>query len=108
VAVAPGRHAIRHASWLGQQVSRRSTALGAALAGRVDADGAVVRVDAVESGVTAVAAPVRGASGAVVASISVVGPTFRLDGAALHTARRAVAERAGSLTSELTAELGPR
>ena len=94
-AAAPGRHAVRHTSWLGQQVSRRATAAGAALVGRVDADGVVVRSDAVEAGVTAVAAPVRGADGRAVAAVSVVGPSFRLQGPALAAARRAVA--AGAL-----------
>lgn len=98
-AVEPGRHAVRHVSWLGQQVSRRTTAVGAALAGRVDDDGVAVRVDAVEDGVTAVSAPVRDRSGTVVAAVSVVGPSFRLERSALARARVAAARHAQSLSA---------
>lgn len=103
VAAVPGTHAIRHVSWLGQQVPRRATAVGAALMGRVDPDGVVTRSDAVEPGVTAVSAPVRGADGRVVAAISVVGPSFRLTDDALLHARGSVARQARSLSSALGA-----
>lgn len=96
--LAEGRHAIRHVSWLGHRVSRRSTAAGAALAGRVDADGAVARTDAVEPGVTAVSAPVRDHRGDIVAAVSVVGPTFRLEGRGLALARAAAVEAAERLS----------
>lgn len=99
VATVPGTHAIRHVSWLGQQVPRRSTAVGAALMGRVDSDGVVTRSDAVEPGVTAVSAPVHGADGRVVAAISVVGPSFRLTGEAMQHARSCLAQQARSLSA---------
>jgi DNA-binding IclR family transcriptional regulator len=98
VAVEPGRHAVRHVSWLGQVVQRHSTAVGAALAGRVDPDGVAVRFDAVEQGVTAVSAPIFDTSGEVVAAMSVVGPSFRLVGDELARARVAVARHAARLS----------
>jgi DNA-binding IclR family transcriptional regulator len=98
VAMTPGTHAVRHVSWLGQRVTRRGTAVGAALAGQVDDDGVVVRSDAVEDGVTAICASVRGATGEIVAAISVVGPSFRLTGPALRRAREAVARHARDLS----------
>lgn len=98
VAMEPGRHSIRHVSWLGHEIPRRSTALGRALAGQVDDDGVAVRVDAVESGITAVSAPVRDATGAVVAALSVVGPSFRLVDDVLRDARSAVARHAVALS----------
>jgi len=91
VACHPGSHAVRHVSWLGQRVTRRDSAVGAALAGRVDADGTAVKLDAVEPGITAVSAPVRDQRGRTVAAISVVGPSFRLCQEALVEARAAVA-----------------
>jgi urocanate hydratase len=97
-AMEPGRHAVRHVSWLGQRVTRRGTAVGAALADTTDADGVVVRTDAVEDGVTAVSAPVRGADDRVIGAISVVGPSFRLHGRSLLLARAAVAREAESLS----------
>jgi DNA-binding IclR family transcriptional regulator len=98
-AMEPGKHAVRHVSWLGQRVARRGTAVGAALAGNVEPDGTVVRTDAVEDGVTAVSAPVHGVNGEVVGAISVVGPSFRLIGPALDLARDAVARQARTLSS---------
>jgi DNA-binding IclR family transcriptional regulator len=79
-------------------VPRRGTAVGAALAGRVDDDGVAVRHDAVEGGVTAVSAPVRGGSG-VLAAVSVVGPSYRMEGEALVGVRAAVAREAQVLSS---------
>ena len=97
-AMEPGRHAVRHVSWLGQRVTRRGTAVGAALAGNLEADGTVVRTDAVESGVTAVSAPVHGPNGDIIGALSVVGPSFRLVDKALAEARAAVASEAAALS----------
>ena len=101
VASRPGSHAVRHVSWLGQRVTRRSSAVGAALAGKVDEAGVAIRLDAVEEGITAVSAPVRGADGKVIAAVSVVGPSFRLHGAALTDAAAAVAASARAIEHAL-------
>jgi DNA-binding IclR family transcriptional regulator len=100
---APSPHAIRYASWRGRRLPRRLTAIGLALCGDVGPEGHVLRRDAVEAGVTAVAAPVRGPSGAIVAALSVTGPTFRLDDTAAMAAAAAVVREAGALSSELGA-----
>lgn len=99
VASHPGSHAVRHVSWLGQRVTRRNSAVGAALSGK--ADGAVVRLDAVEPGITAVSASVRDADRRVVAAISVVGPSFRLQGQALAHAEAEVARAAAAVEHAL-------
>jgi len=101
VAMEAGSYAIRHVSWLGRTVPRRGSAVGQALAGRVESDGVVVVHDAVEPGVTAVAAPVRGGGGVIEAALSLVGPSFRLEGATLTEARRVVAAAAARLQSQL-------
>ncbi|MFZ4718300.1 MAG: IclR family transcriptional regulator [Ilumatobacteraceae bacterium] len=106
-AMAPGTHAVRHVSWLGQRVPRKGTAVGAALAGQLDANGTVVRSDAVEDGVTAVSAPVRDAAGAVVAALSIVGPSYRLQGAALRRAATAVSDGAVELSRRAGAPATP-
>jgi urocanate hydratase len=108
VAMEAGSYAIRHVSWLGRTVPRRGSAVGQALAGRVDADGVVVVHDAVEPGVTAVAAPVRGGGGAIDAALSLVGPSFRLEGDVLAEARRIVAEAAATLQTRSCQGLGAR
>ena len=94
VAMAESRHAVRHVSWLGRTLDTRRTAVGAALRNRVDDDGTVLRNNAVEKGVTAISAPVIGASASVLAAVSVVGPTYRLEQFGLAKARRLVAEAA--------------
>ena len=67
--------------------------------------GYAVAVDELEVGLTAAAAPVRNAHGDVVASMSVSGPTFRLDGGADRGGRPAARRgRAGGLAP---AGLGP-
>jgi len=101
IASHPGSHAVRHVSWLGQRVTRRGSAVGAALAGKVEADGVAVRLDGVEPGITAVSAPVRDASGAVIVAVSVVGPSFRLAGSELAAARAAVAKCANAVEQAL-------
>ena len=106
-AMEPGTHAVRHVSWLGQRVSRRGTAVGAALAGRVEADGTVVRRDAVETGVTAVSAPVFDAGGQVAAALSVVGPSYRLVDDALLRARTLLAAQARALSALAGAPVPP-
>jgi IclR family transcriptional regulator, acetate operon repressor len=103
VAMEPSRHAIRHVSWLGQLLDRRSTAAGAALKGQVDADGTALRDDAVELGVTAISAPVRDMSGVIVAALSVVGPTYRLHDFGIHQARDLVFDTAAVLSEKLGA-----
>ncbi|MEN9505798.1 MAG: hypothetical protein RI958_1724 [Actinomycetota bacterium] len=98
VAMQPGRHSIRHVSWLGHTVPRRDTAVGRALDSVVDVDGVAVRRDTVELGITAVSAPVRDTSGLVVGALSVVGPSFRLCDELLATTRTAVGAHAAELS----------
>jgi urocanate hydratase len=98
VAQVPSPHAIRYASWRGRRVPGGVSALGLALHG---AEPPVLRRDAVEAGVTAIAAPVHGPSGAIVAAVSVTGPTFRLDDAAAATAAAALTGAAAALSRDL-------
>ncbi len=79
----------------------------AALADSLEAvrrQGYSVAVDELEIGLTAVAAPIRGMDGSVIASLSVSGPSFRLEPgriaatvAAVKSAAVAVSERMGYL-----------
>lgn len=78
VRQAPSPRSVRHVSWLGRQLPRAGTAVGAALAGEVGASGAIVVRDGIEPDTTAIAAPVR-VRGDIVGAINVVGPRFRID-----------------------------
>ncbi|MBA2740243.1 MAG: IclR family transcriptional regulator [Nocardioidaceae bacterium] len=67
----------------------------------VRASGYAVAVDELEVGLTAVAAPVRNAHGDVVASLSVSGPSFRLEGDRLAAATTATVAAAAELSRRL-------
>ncbi len=71
-------HSIHHASWLGRMLPLDKTAVGQAIAGRVNSKGFVARRDTLERGVTAIAAPVRDASGDIAAALSITGPSYRI------------------------------
>ena len=62
-----------------------------------------MRRDAVEPGVTAVAAPVRGPAGDIVAALSVTGPLDRLDAAAAAAAAVSLERAAAALSQALGA-----
>ena len=100
VAQVQSPHAIRYASWRGRRVPGGVSALGLALRGD---DPPVVRRDAVEAGVTAVAVPVHGPAGTIVAALSVTGPTFRLDDAAAAAAAVSLEREAAALSQDLGA-----
>ena len=74
----PSRHPVRHASWVGKSQPLRGTANGAALTGNTGKRGYVATRKTVEPDVSAVAAPVRGVGGEVVASISITAPSYRV------------------------------
>ncbi|MEN3540914.1 IclR family transcriptional regulator [Microbispora sp. ZYX-F-249] len=64
--------------------------------------GYAAAVDELEDGLSAVAAPVRGADGSVVASLSASGPTFRMPEKAIP----AVAEQVMTAADEVSARMG--
>lgn len=110
-AMAPGTHAIRHVSWLGREVPRARTAVGKALALRLDPSGTAVARDAVEPGITAIAAPVMGPNRQVLGAISVVGPSFRLNTAHIGDITALVATSAATLSAAMggdVTDLAPR
>ena len=92
-----GRRAIRHVGWVGRSVPIGGTAVGEALcAARLAPDARpapIFNTGAIESDVTAVCAPVYGASGPI-AALSVLGPADRLVGRRLQTAAEAVVDAA--------------
>lgn len=69
---------IHHASWLGLMLPLRKTAVGAALLGEIDETGYSARRGSFDPDVTAIAAPVYGPTGEIVAALSVTGPLFRI------------------------------
>lgn len=96
-------HTIRHASWVGRMLPLDRTAVGAALDGRVDERGYAVKRNTFERDVTAIAAPIRGHGGEIVAAFSITGPSYRISDADLKRHGRLVAEEARGASIELGA-----
>ncbi|GAB3193702.1 IclR family transcriptional regulator [Nesterenkonia suensis] len=102
LAMEEGTHSVRHTSWVGRTVPLEGTAAGAALRGDAPAEGPdagyVVVEDAVESDVTAIAAPVRvdtsSDDGAIVAALSIVAPSYRMTAQRAADYGRLVAQEA--------------
>lgn len=68
---------------------------------QVRAQGYAIARDELDVGLTAIAAPVRNAHGEIVASISVSGPTFRMNGAHLAELEPVVRQAAGAVSARL-------
>ena len=75
-------------------------ALQASLA-LVRRDGYAVAIDELEIGLTAVAAPVRGVDGSVIASLSISGPSFRLEATRMPRAVNAVRTAAAAVSARM-------
>lgn len=99
LAVREGTHSVRHTSWVGRSIPLQGSAAGAVLLGSTPAeDGYVVVSNGIEPDVTAIAAPVL-SGGQVVASLSVVVPSYRItDDGARRIGRQVAFEAAGILT----------
>jgi DNA-binding IclR family transcriptional regulator len=76
------------------------TALAGQLA-RARADGFATAVDELEPGLAALAAPVHGPGGGVVAAISITGPTLRLDARRIDELRPVLVQEARALAERL-------
>ncbi|MDE3130271.1 MAG: IclR family transcriptional regulator, partial [Acidobacteriota bacterium] len=68
---------------------------------RVRCDGYATAVDELETGLAAIAAPVRGVSGEVVAALSVTGPTVRMPPARIAELARALVDESERLSDRL-------
>ncbi|MDN5755464.1 MAG: IclR family transcriptional regulator [Arthrobacter sp.] len=111
IAVEEGTHSVRHTSWVGRSVPLDNSAVGAVLRGRTPAAGYVVVDRGVEKDVTAIAAPItvgRGDETRVIAALSVIAPSYRMDPELVTRIGRQVAAEAHSIltTHQLDTEAG--
>lgn len=97
---------IHHATWIGRSLPLDRTASGRALLGDVGPEGYVALRDTLERDVTAVAAPVRDASGRIAAAFSITGPTFRISNEDLARYGAWVAETAVRASHRLGDRIG--
>jgi urocanate hydratase len=102
VAQAEGTHAIRHTSWVGRSVPTEGLAVGRVFLGDVPAEGYVAERDRLEPDVTAIVAPIT-YPGGIIGALSVLGPTYRIDDAAMHRYGAAVASEGARISVRLGA-----
>ncbi|MBS7810947.1 IclR family transcriptional regulator [Roseococcus pinisoli] len=97
------RHSVRHAAWIGRSVPVGRTAIGAAVKGRVGPQGYCLTRTTLEPDVTALAAPIFNADGHIVGALSVTGPSYRMDDAAVDTAASTLLHEAAAMSLHLGA-----
>ena len=97
--------AVRHASWVGRMLPLDRTAVGAVLLDELDASGFAVRRNTFEPDVVALAAPVRGPDGTIVAALSITAPSYRIADADLARLGALVLEEARRVSAELGSAL---
>ncbi|MBT8162890.1 MULTISPECIES: IclR family transcriptional regulator [Arthrobacter] len=105
ISIIEGTHSVRHTSWVGRTIPLAGTAAGEALVGRVAPGAYVVVEKGVEADVTAIAAPVLSGR-RVVAALSLVIPSYRLNEVLVARYGELLAATAGSLSSGLSHEPG--
>lgn len=78
ISIVEGTFSVRHTNWVGRTVPLRGSAAGAVMRGETPDSGYVVLENTVEPDVTAISAPI-GSEERVVAAMSTLVPTYRLD-----------------------------
>ncbi|MCA4132909.1 IclR family transcriptional regulator [Arthrobacter sp. M4] len=78
IAIVEGTHSVRHTSWVGRSIPLEGSAAGEVLTGGQNHRGFAIVRSGVEDDVTAVAAPIV-IGGRIVAALSIVVPSYRLD-----------------------------
>ena len=101
ISIVEGTHSVRHASWVGRSVPLDISAAGQVLRGRVSAQGYVIVERGVEADVTAIAAPVY-SEARVVAAMSLVVPSYRLNTRQAAEYGRTLGSAAASLSAGLS------
>lgn len=100
VAAYDGTHPVRYAAWVGHTVPLAGSAIGAALAGVVGPAGYAAAQPEAEPDVTQVSVPIR-RPGGVVAALSIIGPVYRMDRAAVPALGAVVVAEATRLEEAL-------
>jgi len=101
-ACVESTRAVRHVGWVGRTVPIAESAVGTVLKSIDRSCEPVVRTGAVETDVTAVAAPIFSRGNTPIAAISVIGPSGRLAGEGLRNAIRASSAARAAIEAELT------
>lgn len=98
-----GDHRVQTASWTGRTIPRRGTAMGAALAGRLQPHGYAVSRGSLEPDITSIAVPVRDYQGRIVAALTILAPNYRTGEADVDRYGLLLVEHAAALSLALGA-----
>lgn len=101
IGIVEGTFSVRHTNWVGRTVPLEGSAAGVVLRGETPDSGYVVLENTIEEDVTAISAPIS-AAGTVVAAMSTLVPTYRLD----ERKRTACGEALVAATEEVSRALG--
>lgn len=101
-----GDHRVQTASWTGRTIPRQGTAMGAALAGRLEPRGYAVSRGSLEADITAIAVPVRDYHDEIVAALSILAPSYRTDDEDVDRYGLMLVDHAAQLSSALGASDG--
>lgn len=98
----PGPRAISRGSWAGKSFTLDTTASGAALLGMLgEHHYAIQRHQEERGGFTAIASPLRDASGTIIGALVLSGPSSRIEDAGIRRLGDFVAERARAASQEI-------
>lgn len=103
IAIVEGTHSVRHASWVGRSIPLDGSAAGAVLRGGAGAGPYTVVKQGVEDDVTAIAAPIV-VGGRIVAALSSVVPSYRIDDVRIERIGRLLADEASGLLGGTAAQ----
>ena len=98
-----GDQRVQTTNWVGRTIPRRGTAMGAALAGEVTAEGYTVSRGSLEPDITSVAASVRDYHGQPVAALTILAPSYRTGEADVERFGALLVEHAHALSLALGA-----
>ncbi|RAX50803.1 IclR family transcriptional regulator [Arthrobacter sp. AQ5-05] len=116
IAMREGTHSVRHSSWVGRTVPMEGSASGAVLSGKTPKAGYVVVDRGVEADVTAIAAPIAVEMHApdgtttgtrVIAALSIVAPSYRMNPEKIKAIGELVAEEAHNVLTAYQQENQP-
>lgn len=100
ISIVEGTHSVRHTNWVGRTIPLETSAAGQALHHKVPSSGYVVMENTVESDVTAISVPVH-AGERVVAALSTLVPTYRIDHLKIAHYGKLLVQAAGHVSSNL-------
>ena len=100
IAMVEGTHTVRHTSWVGRSVLRADLAVGRALDGADTATGYFAERDRLEPDVTAIVASIS-RPGGIAGALSLLGPTYRIDDAAMREYGEIVSREAQVIAEQL-------